>query len=222
MFPGEHFATYNFEVADFHTYFVAPKNSPPKSPAVWVHNNGGLCPEGQVQVAKELADAPSSGFIRPAQSKIDSAVLGLKPEDAQLVRNTVDAIYENRAWKWKEIGKAVQKGTRGFNKKRKQVRKTIIENNLIPKIEYEGKFADFDNFAVRDTYLVKYLWGVSDSIQFRNLDSVFGGKINGYTWHHHHEMGRMILIPMGLHRFFSHHGGRSKGNWAYVKGLRDK
>ena len=49
--PGEHFTTYNFEVEEFHTYFVAPKNSPPSS-FVWVHNKGKLCADGKAAVTK--------------------------------------------------------------------------------------------------------------------------------------------------------------------------
>ena len=33
---GESFTTYNFEVANYHTYFAGAKG-------VWVHNDGGLC-----------------------------------------------------------------------------------------------------------------------------------------------------------------------------------
>ena len=42
----EPFTTYNLEVADWHTYSVALKNSPPGSAAVWVHITGGLCANG--------------------------------------------------------------------------------------------------------------------------------------------------------------------------------
>ena len=35
---GGTFTTFNLEVAGWHTYFVAPKASPPGTAAVWVHN----------------------------------------------------------------------------------------------------------------------------------------------------------------------------------------
>lgn len=44
---GEFFTTYNIEVLGWHTYFVAPKNSPPGSVSVLVHNqNSGFCDQG--------------------------------------------------------------------------------------------------------------------------------------------------------------------------------
>lgn len=45
---GQYFNTFNFEVADWHTYFVAPKTSPPNAEAVWVHNTGELCDAGKL------------------------------------------------------------------------------------------------------------------------------------------------------------------------------
>lgn len=36
--PGTHFDTYNFEVEDWHTYFVASEDVTDYSVAVWVHN----------------------------------------------------------------------------------------------------------------------------------------------------------------------------------------
>ena len=43
---GQTFTTYNFEVADWHTYFVAPANAREGQSSVWVHNKGLLCGDG--------------------------------------------------------------------------------------------------------------------------------------------------------------------------------
>lgn len=52
---GTSFTTFNFEVADWHTYFVAPKNSPPRAESVWVHNqNKGFCKEGLARIKKGI------------------------------------------------------------------------------------------------------------------------------------------------------------------------
>jgi hypothetical protein len=48
---GETFRTFNFEVEGWHTYFVAPKASPPGSAAVWVHN---LCDAGVDRLIRQI------------------------------------------------------------------------------------------------------------------------------------------------------------------------
>jgi hypothetical protein len=40
---GETFTTFNFEVEDFHTYYVLPEGKTDGKYAVWVHNNGDEC-----------------------------------------------------------------------------------------------------------------------------------------------------------------------------------
>jgi RHS repeat-associated protein len=61
---GTTFTTYNFEVEDWHTYFVAPKNSPPGTRGVWVHNQGSVCGGG---AGSGAVAATKSTFLTPAQ-----------------------------------------------------------------------------------------------------------------------------------------------------------
>jgi hypothetical protein len=51
--PHGDYTTYNFEVMDWHTYFVAPANATEATDAVWVHNMGELCDEGLAK-AREI------------------------------------------------------------------------------------------------------------------------------------------------------------------------
>ncbi|WP_438941750.1 HNH endonuclease [Motilimonas pumila] len=46
---------------------------------------------------------------------------------------------------------------------------------------------------------------------------MIGGKVEGHTWHHHQDSGRMQLLPLGLHKIYFHKGGRSTGMWAEGK-----
>lgn len=41
------------------------------------------------------------------------------------------------------------------------------------------------------------------------LDQIMGGKaqIEGLTWHHHQDLGRMQLMPRDVHQKVSHVGG---------------
>lgn len=77
--PGARFTTHNLEVAFWHTYFVAPKGSPPATPAVWVHNDSGKgCDEIVAQVERMLAksrDVPRTIVqIRTIAESADPAV----------------------------------------------------------------------------------------------------------------------------------------------------
>jgi hypothetical protein len=59
--PGERFTTYNFEVADFHTYFVG-------SAGVWVHNRGlGHC-QKVYALYKRYRDSPNAANETPFQT----------------------------------------------------------------------------------------------------------------------------------------------------------
>lgn len=43
-----------------------------------------------------------------------------------------------------------------------------------------------------------------------------GVRPEGYTWHHHHDVGRMVLVPTEVHRSFAHTGGFAL--WERIKG----
>ena len=58
--PGERFTTYNFEVEDFHTYFVGEAG-------VWVHNNGPACHQVKSAFFRTAANTGLSGPALRAQ-----------------------------------------------------------------------------------------------------------------------------------------------------------
>lgn len=54
---GNGYVTYNIEVSEWHTYFVAPKNSPPEASAIWVHNEGDeFCDAGVLRIKRLLEE----------------------------------------------------------------------------------------------------------------------------------------------------------------------
>ena len=57
-------------------------------------------------------------------------------------------------------------------------------------------------------------WLKKDDVQFAWLDAAAGGKLDGYTWHHTETPGVMQRVPYGIHRIYSHDGGRAVDMWA--------
>lgn len=56
------FTTYNFEVAQWHTYFAAPVGSTGTGDAVWVHNlNVGVCDKGRDAVRSYISEQKAIG-----------------------------------------------------------------------------------------------------------------------------------------------------------------
>lgn len=64
---GTRFTTYNFEVEDWHTYFVAPENADSDTSSVWVHNtSSNPCAAGYSELAdikKLLGEGPEVDFV---------------------------------------------------------------------------------------------------------------------------------------------------------------
>lgn len=46
------------------------------------------------------------------------------------------------------------------------------------------------------------------SVQLRQIETG-SSKIDGYTWHHHQDLGRMQLVPEAIHRNTGHVGGQA-------------
>ena len=65
----------------------------------------------------------------------------------------------------------------------------------------------------------KIMWKLSDAKQFKWLNESIGGKVEGYTWHHTEVLGKMQLVPTGIHNIVPHNGGRTTGMWAYAKNI---
>ncbi len=87
-----HFTTYNFEVADWHTFFVAPEEAAGVYSAVWVHNRGGPCGgfsngrSGEKWYAGSKAGATRGG----KGSSIDTRGLGRRHPDVTVAnRNRI-------------------------------------------------------------------------------------------------------------------------------------
>ncbi len=75
--PGERFTTYNFEVEDFHTYFVGEAG-------VWVHNNGPACHQVKSAFFRTAANTGLSGPALRAQrfEILVQAKGGMRPSQA--------------------------------------------------------------------------------------------------------------------------------------------
>lgn len=97
--------TYNFTVADFHTYYVTKKN-------VLVHN----CNKGAVVTSKEAKQiAESNGYKQVGGKSKGQAVFGNKKADPKFITRDVDG-HNGGAFKGadkaKDLGsKSTRKGT---------------------------------------------------------------------------------------------------------------
>lgn len=92
------------------------------------------------------------------------------------------------------------------------------------KIKYKGKkipfdrrgFPKFDDFAVADVKIVQTgNRGVDDRLANKAAKAQYGSnwkKPEGYTWHHHQDRKRMLLIPTKLHKMVGHTGGVAMRN----------
>jgi RHS repeat-associated protein len=66
--------------------------------------------------------------------------------------------------------------------------------------------ADFDEVAIKDVHIEpsgKY------HLDFKRANEAAGlaEKPKGFSWHHHHELGRMQLVPRAIHEATIHRGG---------------
>lgn len=79
---------------------------------------------------------------------------------------------------------------------------TVIATVDLPKDLWDE--TDNDQFKWLDQYVVDEL---SDEIpDFDAEERMSGGK--KYTWHHHHDTGKMQLVENGIHSMTPHSGGR--------------
>ncbi|GLS27831.1 hypothetical protein GCM10007877_35500 [Marinibactrum halimedae] len=149
-------------------------------------------------------------FKKPNQTFIDQQLATLPAADAALMRKYLDLVYSNKGdWSWDHIASNLP------DSKRSEIRNKAKELDLVPDIYVnpDTDYAKFDQYAIEDITLPPEYWSKSDPVQFRYLDGLIGGEKEGYTWHHHEEDGRMLLVPTGLHKIYGHKGGRSPGHW---------
>lgn len=132
-----------------------------------------------------------------------------------------DLINENSTWSWRQD---VLGGDILTPRQKSQIKQHAIETGLVQNIEVrkvEGMrygFADFNGAGVvqETEFLPESLWLKLDSEQFDWLNKKIGGAREGMTWHHIEILGKMELVPFGIHNITSHNGGRTAGMWVYA------
>lgn len=83
---GQAFTTFNFEVAGWHTYFVAPKNSPPADAGIWVHNQSkDICQKGLARLENITAKRG------PALAKKILSTKGLSNSSSKKIQELIQA-----------------------------------------------------------------------------------------------------------------------------------
>ncbi|VUD63026.1 hypothetical protein TDB9533_03159 [Thalassocella blandensis] len=134
----------------------------------------------------------------------------LSKADAALLKTYLDLVYSNKGkWSWDDVQTGLS------DQKRSEIRNLAKKLDLVPDIyvDPKTKYAAFEQYLIHDLILPQHLWAEDDKTQFDYLNDKIGGAVPGYTWHHHQDDGRMILIPTGLHKIYGHKGGRSPGHW---------
>lgn len=124
----------------------------------------------------------------------------------ELVEAYANRVNSNAPWAWSQISP-----THFPSGMRAEVKRLAAARGLIQSVNVDRatRFADFTAVAVHDVRLPRGLWKRSDREQFDYLNDLLGGRIPGYTWHHHQSPGRMQLVPFGIHNVTDHVGGRT-------------
>lgn len=155
----------------------------------------------------------------PKKAKGDIEELAQKYAD--VVNNSEGVV------RWDEIGK--------FDRnKRSEIRNHARDKGLIPKVEMveckdrKDKTIECpifpDDRVIVDVVMDEKYFDKTDVVQFEHLNSLVTiegydpveqtlkdeetGIVKKYTWHHHHEEGRMQLVESGIHSATKHKGGR--------------
>lgn len=74
---GKNFTTYNFEVEDYHNYFVSPINSN-ITKGILVHNDGILCKGAKARIAAKLKSQPQYKIGRLRESLKEAAAVNVR------------------------------------------------------------------------------------------------------------------------------------------------
>ena len=185
--------------------------------------------EEEVEVEdSEKAGKRAKAVVEGAKEKASEKAVGSCPkvkawaEQYAAIRNSSKAKFE-----WSQMPEVPED-------KRAEVRRYARENGLIPNVkkvtvkDRHGKDIKCPIFPpssiVAEVQLPKEKWDDSDYEQFKYLDQQVSEKMkkevpgfipgariyNGkkYTWHHHHEPGKMQLVENGIHSATQHSGGR--------------
>ncbi|WP_310484914.1 polymorphic toxin-type HINT domain-containing protein, partial [Chamaesiphon sp. VAR_48_metabat_403] len=169
---------YNFEVQGFHTYFVSDLG-------LLVHNECYNAKEIRQNLeTKYGVNNVSSTTVPPQSNRWNLRLAGQRHPTTGIVFNDKGfPVFDDIAVA--EV-KLSQSGIDGANytgqmrESTRNIRQQIADGTL--------SASNFTDSQIRD---------------------INGGlaKIDGYTWHHHQDPGRMQLIPTSAHRGMSHIGG---------------
>ena len=138
-----------------------------------------------------------------------------------------DAVRSNKNWKWSAD---ILGGEFLTTKHKSKIREYAINKGYLPKIRI------FTESVVTPSGIKKYrfcafhecedlivtidlpesMWKLSDEEQFKWLYGQIGGEIEGTTWNHSYQTGKMDLMPTGIHMMYFHNGGRSPGMWSHA------
>ena len=129
--------------------------------------------------------------------------------DQNWVDHYAGLVHSNLDWEWGSEMEGVLGRTFSDTMKSK-IRNAAKDQGLIPNIPVDGNgYADFTGHILHSKSLPQAKWHDRDGAQFTWLNNEIGGAVAGYTWHHHQTPGLMQLVPLGLHKAYSHNGGRS-------------
>ncbi len=180
---GERTTVYNFEVQDFHTYFVGHAG-------LWVHNGGpGDCPGA-------TGGGPSPEEVRAgAQAELEKGVPIINGERAKLPgRDREGWDPEARVLKFEEGTPAAKLAPNGVQ----------YDTQGNPDFRpYQLDEVQIDNFTSdRD----KNFAAARDAMR-KKLNDPNWQKPDGYTWHEERDMKTMRLVPTAIHSKAPHTGG---------------
>ncbi|MBS1794069.1 MAG: HNH endonuclease [Acidobacteria bacterium] len=142
--------------------------------------------------------------------------LALAKKYVQIRRGSKDKRFQ-----WKKLDKNLTRAECS------EIRKYVRQEKLMPEVKFVTgtKFPIFPPETVAaEIKLPPDMWKKGDKEQFDWLDKEYekgmkekppkykskGDK--AYTWHHHHEDGKMQLVEYGTHNSTKHDGGRT--TWA--------
>jgi hypothetical protein len=163
---------------------------------------------------------------KSGKSAAKSKAITLCPRKLALAKKYVEIRRgsKDKRFQWDKLDKQLTRAECS------EIRKYVRQEKLMPEVKFvpNTKFPIFPPETVAaEIKLPKDMWDKSDKEQFDYLDKKYeegrkekppkykpkGGK--AYTWHHHHEDGKMQLVEYGTHNSTKHDGGRT--TWAKGK-----
>ena len=182
---------FNLEVEGAHEFFVGDAE-------VLAHNG---------KDSYVVGEAPSGARGRTMTRAEHRAQQQAAPTDAERYAALVNTNEMN--WDWNTHFPGASSGRQSRIRRQARADGLIPDVPLVPGTNYR----DFDaaGQVIRTERLPPRLWSEQDGPQFDWLNKRLPGGVQppGTTWHHSHVRGRMELVPYGIHRAYSHDGGRT-------------